>query len=97
MTKAYVYFIKESLGELAPIKIGVATDVEKRLKVLQTGNSRRLECLAILGPFHQERAFKVEASLHRKFKKFKIRGEWFLGSIIGKMHTLREYDQISRS
>lgn len=71
----YVYLIgqKEIDGEF---KIGStnASDVNKRLKELQTGNSSELY---IKDYFKTDYPFKVEKMLHNHFKSNNLIGEWF--------------------
>lgn len=64
-----VYFLRAADG---PIKIGVTDHLNKRLQILQCGHFQRLEYLMAT-----EGTPGCEAKLHRKFKKFHIRGEWF--------------------
>ena len=90
MKNRYVYFIKERIGDLAPVKIGYAKNVQKRLDELQIGNSRSLEILAVIGPISHERARNIESKLHRKFKKHHVRGEWFSGVVLKNMHWIQE-------
>ena len=71
MSKSFVYFIGDS-NSAGPIKIGVAANVEARLKSLQTGNPNPLLILGIIEGGH-----KVEQALHKKFEKFRHHGEWF--------------------
>lgn len=73
----FVYFIQErELEDLAtePIKIGVAAWPQKRLRTLQTGNSRKLVVRQVIlgGAF-------VETRLHRVWKRkgAQLRDEWF--------------------
>lgn len=56
------------------LKIGVAKNVERRAKQLQTGNPE-----TILIEYQRERkdAYKLENHLHRKFSKQRVSGEWF--------------------
>jgi len=64
-----VYFIRSGDG---PIKIGIAQDVEKRRRSLQTAHPAPLVTLATTdGGFQKERAY------HRKFAKHRLEGEWF--------------------
>jgi hypothetical protein len=65
-----VYFIQGMKG--GPIKIGHSRDVEKRIKELQTGFPTKLIVLALLPGSRS-----TEASLHRRFKKYRLHGEWF--------------------
>lgn len=56
------------------IKIGVSNDVEQRLKGVQTGNKNNVE---IIHFEERDDAYRIESLLHKKFKKFRKKGEWF--------------------
>jgi hypothetical protein len=86
-----IYFIQCEQTKF--IKIGITTDLSRRLEVLQTGNAEKLEVLAIISyprerglsklcPLPDERIVRayitrLERELHDKFFKFHVRGEWF--------------------
>jgi len=57
-------------------KIGVAKNVEKRIKSLQTGNKVRID---LIYKFETETPFKLEKMLHRLYDVYKAErlGEWF--------------------
>lgn len=57
------------------IKIGKSYDSVARKKGLQTGNPRELE---IIYTFKTHMANEVEKALHKKYKKHRRLGEWFL-------------------
>ena len=83
MPKHYVYIIRQrGLSKKTPVKVGVAINVVRRLKTLQTGNPKELEISAEFGPMLKSTAHELEADWHRKFKKQRLRGEWFSGKII---------------
>ena len=67
----WTYFVlNETRGT---VKIGKSFDVGKRLPSIQTGSSDELRVICIapdVGPFS-------ERALHERFKKYRIRGEWF--------------------
>ena len=76
----YIYFIlcevAENNIEFNRIKIGIANDPYQRLYELQTGCPFELKFLYKFKiPTGIE--FKSEKTLHRKFSKYKSRGEWF--------------------
>lgn len=73
-TSGYVYFIRDGVGH---IKIGIAQNVENRLKALQTSNACDLEIYKIFKVDSRYDAKSLEKELHSKFKKFRVRGEWF--------------------
>ncbi|NIA72299.1 hypothetical protein HBA54_27285 [Pelagibius litoralis] len=66
-----VYFAQA--GDAGPIKIGFASDVEKRLAGLQTGNPEPIRLLNIV----PDGTRSLEARIHAKFGEHRLRGEWF--------------------
>lgn len=74
--KVYIIQVGNKKG---PIKIGVAMDPDKRLKVLQIGNHLELKLIAVIPCNGRKRAFELERILHYELKGLKIRGEWFSG------------------
>jgi len=68
--KSYIYFIQEGLQ--GNIKIGISQNPNDRIKQLQTGSSTPLRTLLV-----KEGTQKDEEGLHKKFKKFQLKGEWF--------------------
>ena len=58
-------------------KIGKANSVDIRLVSLQTGNSKYIQLLWKTEVSSESEAFKIENYLHKKFKKYRSRGEWF--------------------
>jgi len=68
--ESYIYFIQEGLQ--GNIKIGISQNPNDRIKQLQTGSSTPLRTLLV-----KEGTQKDEEGLHKKFKKFQLKGEWF--------------------
>lgn len=64
-----VYFVQS--GDF--VKIGFASDVQKRVAELQTGSPHQLNVLAVLPDVDKS----VEATCHRVFARNHFRGEWF--------------------
>ena len=62
------YFFKNPTNSL--IKIGKSNNVEKRKKIIEIGTGAELEVLCVLDE-------NIEGKLHRKFKQYRIHGEWF--------------------
>jgi len=81
----YLYIIKSGAQDNAPIKIGVAVNVEKRLDELQTGNPQELIIMYKIPMNSRAHAYMVEARLHRQFYRHRIRGEWFKARVIHKI------------
>lgn len=72
--KELVYFIKHS--NVSPIKIGKSTkeNFKSRLGHLKISSPYGIE---ILGVIKTDNAYKLERSLHSKFKESRLNGEWF--------------------
>lgn len=73
--ESHVYFIRDGRGN---IKIGVANDIGKRLKALQTANADKLEMFFAINVDDKYEAYRIERALHNKFKNDHKHGEWFL-------------------
>ncbi len=70
----YIYLINKEFTD--EYKIGVSLDPVKRLKTLQTGNSKNL---VLIESFLSNFATKVEKHLHKKhFSDQDEKGEWFI-------------------
>lgn len=72
--KQYLYGISD--GNM--IKLGMSCDIKKRLEALQTSNPRNLK---IVWEYYTGKCTKtaraLERKLHRRCKKYRVRGEWF--------------------
>ena len=70
-----VYFIQSIIG--GPIKIGMSTDVAKRVETIQTMNPTEILLLSVIHTVDSKEAYSVELELHNKFKRHRLHGEWF--------------------
>ena len=72
--KQYLYGITDG----TMIKLGMSSNINKRLKALQTSNPKTL---SVKWEFYTGRNSKVarslEKKLHRRCSKYRVRGEWF--------------------
>ena len=66
-----IYFISDGNGF---IKIGRSTNVNQRIKQMQTGNAHKL---ILLSQFKTQNDKEMEQRIHDKYAKFRYRGEWF--------------------
>lgn len=66
--KSYIYFARSGNA----VKIGISCAPTKRLKSMATGNHGEMKLLGII-PGNRAR----EVAMHKKFKKYRIKGEWF--------------------
>ena len=56
-------------------KVGIATDIGKRLLSLQTGNP--FEINLYYEKYFKDNVFKIEKECHKSIYSYNIRGEWF--------------------
>jgi hypothetical protein len=86
---SYVYFVQAING--GPIKIGSAHNVERRLRILQTGNPIDLVILHKTSGGHN-----LETFLHKEFKDININGEWFRNTdkLLSYINDLKIEDQM---
>lgn len=68
-TRTYIYVISDRQGRF---KIGRSDNPEKRLRQLQTGNSKKLEIIGIT-----KGDIWLEKRLHKMFLLHREKGEWF--------------------
>lgn len=91
----YVYFIQA--GENGPVKIGVANNVNGRLDQLQTGNHLKLTILKKIKYLSKSNSYHIEGQLHHKFRKYRIRGEWFKPIILNGEFESKEHKEIKKT
>lgn len=65
-----IYFIRS--GQCGPVKIGIAKDVQTRLRGLQTGHHETLHLMRVVNGGSQE-----ERWLHDHYRSNRLAGEWF--------------------
>ena len=71
----FVYFILNS--DSKAIKIGMAKNLERRLKSLQTSSPAKLELIKSVLVSSREQAQELEKTLHQQFDDLQLTGEWF--------------------
>jgi len=59
------------------VKIGYTMNIDKRFESLQTACPYEVSMVCLFPYTTEELAREMELDLHRKFKKFRVRGEWF--------------------
>ena len=75
--KSFVYVVRAGTGSRSPIKVGVADDVQKRMKQLQTGNPKELILVMHFECDDRAHAFRLEKTIHDILKGQRLWGEWF--------------------
>ena len=71
--RGYLYVVKPRYKD-GPLKIGIAGNLQDRLDALQTAHYEDLEVLFVV---EMDRPRELEKALHRRFREYRIRGEWF--------------------
>lgn len=71
----YVYAVR--MGNGGPVKIGVTSDCESRLRDISTHSPEQPRLLALEGPMGKEQAFSQEKHIKDKFSHCRVSGEWF--------------------
>jgi hypothetical protein len=75
-----VYAISDGHGNM---KFGVAKDIQKRMRMLQTGNAHPLQllfevqCFCHIALEAAWGAHQVETDIHKRLKERRMTGEWF--------------------
>jgi len=73
MKKKYLYLIQhQNIPEYT--KIGFTTDIEKRIKSLQTGSPTGINVIYLV---ESDYAFKMEQALHKRYSSKNSNLEWF--------------------
>ncbi len=84
----YVYLIREAVSRL--VKIGYSANVTRRHKNLQNSNPNQLDLL-----WHTPGDLDLEGMLMERFKKRRVRGEWFdFGEVDPVKEVRRAVEQI---
>lgn len=73
----YVLATIGAAGNCSPVKIGLATNPERRLASIQTACPSPIRIETYFGPMHREIARYIEQQAHRLYAKHKLHGEWF--------------------
>ena len=92
MNNTFVYLISETRNNgqsPGPVKIGFAKDPVSRLNTFQTASSRPLVLLLTIGPMSPSHAENTERALHRKFRRWFIRGEWFKKGCLAQIGRIK--------
>lgn len=77
----FVYIISDGTN----IKVGVANNVNRRLKSLQTGNPNTL---TLEFSEYRNQPYKLETYLHQQLAKYRTKGEWYHGITVQEIRVL---------
>jgi hypothetical protein len=94
--RKFLYFIK--VGD--KVKVGTSSDVNKRMKQIQTGNPDKVEKLAEFEGFAEK-----ESGIHKELSDIHVRGEWFkfgdkikwvIDTLTQRKHEFDNWDEITK-
>jgi predicted GIY-YIG superfamily endonuclease len=101
--KSFVYILKAGSKAKSPIKVGVASNIQKRIKQLQTGNPHEIVLVMHFVCDSRNHAFRLEKTIHDMLKGQRLFGEWFsvsrnnLMKVLNKMGNQDEIDSIVKN
>jgi hypothetical protein len=72
--RCFVYAIGDGHGHT---KIGIANDIQSRIRSLQTGNAARLYLICYIAVESREAAERAESWCHNELRDERLCGEWF--------------------
>lgn len=73
------------------VKIGHTSNLDRRMDQLQTGNHLQFKLLASFRYRKADRAATKEWTLHKKFKRHHVRGEWFKARPVRRYLARRKF------
>lgn len=69
----YIMYCKDLEGRTIH-KVGISSDVKKRINSMQSGNPFKIKVLKL---FKTPNASKVEKLIHKELRESRLTGEWF--------------------
>lgn len=72
--RVFVYAIGSEDG---PVKVGITTNLDSRLRSLQNGSATKLELIWVYTAEDRDEALKMERSFHECHNNIRLEGEWF--------------------
>lgn len=94
----YVIGIKDSQRALPYTKVGIAQNVESRIKGLSTGMPFDIFLHASAGFKRREAALWAEYKIHQALDNLHVKGEWFAGTPSVHMYKIRQIvSEVERS
>lgn len=79
-----IYLILADTGGTGQWKVGITTNINKRLQTLRVGNPNISHVETVYEIEDREVAYMVETLVKKRFKEFKINGEWFSYSCLNR-------------
>ena len=72
--RCFVYAVGDGHGHT---KIGIANDIQARIRTLQTGNASRLYLICYVAVSSRDDAERIESLCHEELRDERMCGEWF--------------------
>lgn len=89
----HVYIVAHANGSTGekPVKVGITSNLDGRLRALQTGSFRKLVYVMTLATPNREISSYMEAAFHSLQKDRRLEGEWFDIEVAEAMQLLGFY------
>lgn len=88
--RTFVYAIGSEDG---PVKFGITTNLESRLRSLQTGSPQKLELIWVFTVPEREAALAMERRIHEVASR-RLAGEWFdIDAVVAFEHLHLELEE----
>lgn len=79
-----IYLIYAETDGIGQWKIGITTNLDKRIQILRVGNPNIIGAFAEYEIKNREIAYKVETLMKKHFKEYQLVGEWFAHQALNK-------------
>lgn len=79
--KVSLYILRHGDPERDLYKVGIATDVARRIDELQTGNPFPIDLIRYVEFPSRWEAYRVERCIHSLLEEVRAQGEWFHGPL----------------
>lgn len=84
--KYYLY----AIGDKMRVKLGYSSNINRRIKNLQTASAKKLECKwRFFCGDDEENAREMEKKLHRSCDAHHVRGEWFRWTCMERVYGFK--------
>jgi predicted GIY-YIG superfamily endonuclease len=94
MMTEYLYVIAAHRGA---VKIGVTSNLQNRIRLLQNGNHNRLHLVARISFDNREDAEALETAMHNWYSRTRTHGEWFEETVDNVVSDIRMLTKLAKA
>lgn len=93
----YIYIVAHANGETGekPVKVGITSNLDGRIRALQTGSYKKLTYALTLATPCREISAYMESAFHSLQAHRRLEGEWFDVDVIEAMQLLCLYFEVA--